>query len=80
MSGSEKICNNVTYLAKKRKAITEMNALKNKLLEQQCMSIGEVTRQYLIEKGLYGNPVQSKTYWLMQFKELEKIDHGLQLF
>jgi len=27
------------------------------------MTIGEVTRQYLIEKGLYGNPVQSKTYW-----------------
>jgi hypothetical protein len=63
MSGSDRICNNVTYLAKKRKAITEMNTLKNKLLEQQCMSIGEVTRQYLVEKGLYGNPVQSKTYW-----------------
>ena len=63
MSGSDKLCNNVTYLAKKRKVITEMNVLKNKLLEQQCMTIGEVTRQYLIEKSLYGNPTQSKVYW-----------------
>ena len=63
MSGSDILCNNVAYLAKKRKIITEMNLLKNKVLEQQCMTIEEVGRQYLIEKGLQGNPVQSKTYW-----------------